>query len=134
MNVNEKGDMAIFKVCLIAAEKGYIVSKPLSESSRYDLVLDDGKKLLKTQVKFADGKLTNTDGSIRVSLEKRYGDRSMTYTSDEIDVLLVYVSKVDKVCVFYPEHFVGKKNLHIRLVPTKNNQTKGCTMLENHVW
>ena len=134
MNVNEKGDLAVFKVCLAASEKGYIISRPLSDSSRYDLVIDTGKKLLKAQVKYANGKATQSTGSVRVCLEKKHGDKVLTYTSEEIDLLLVYVPRVDKICAFESDDFSGKRNLYIRVVPAKNKQSKGCIFLEDYLW
>ena len=65
----------------------------------------------------------------------RKGDRGeRTYTSEEIDVLLVYVACTDQVCWFGPDVFHGKTGLQIRFCPAKNGQTKNCIMIENYVW
>ena len=135
MNVNEKGDLAVFKTCLRAAEKGYVVSKPLSDSCRYDLIIDVGNKLLRAQVKYADGKSSLSSGVARVGLEKKDRTGRVTlYNKQEIDMILVYLPVVDKMCCFSSEDFTGKRNLFIRYQPAKNNQAKKCRFLEDCIW
>lgn len=73
MDTNKKGEIAKLKVELMAAELGWISSRTV-EGSRYDLVLDNGKKLYRTQVKYADGKSSHSDGSILVGFRKAIGD------------------------------------------------------------
>lgn len=135
MNTNSKGDLAIAKVLLIAIEKGYLVSKPLSESSRYDLVIDIDGSLKRTQVKYADGKGSHgSQGVVRVCLEKRYKNKVLLYDEKVIDLLLVYIPKIDRVCIFRPEVFSGKSNLYIRYEPSKNGQETGCLLADSCFW
>ena len=131
---NVKGQLAVSRAELRAFELGYLPSRPLYDA-RYDLIVDNAKKLLRLQVKYADGKPSNSSGSVVVKLE--YQDRRKniyTYQKSEIDGLVVYIPKIDKLCFFPNNIFVGKKKLNIRLDKPKNNQKKGVIAAEDYYW
>ena len=131
---NVKGQIALSKTELRALELGYIPSKPIFDT-RYDLILDNLKSLMRVQVKYADGKMSNSNGSVRVKLE--YKDRKSniyTYQKEEVDGLIVYLPKVDKLCLFPPKVFIGKKFLCIRIEVSKNNQKKGILFAKEYYW
>lgn len=134
---NLLGEYAIAKVLLRAIEKGVVVHRPLIEC-RYDLVLDDGLKLYRTQVKYTNqASPKQSQGMVPVGLSKwRNGGRSITpyYTASEIDLLLVYVRRIDKILWFGPEVFDGRSKLYIRIAPTRNHQQKGCLMAADYLW
>jgi hypothetical protein len=134
---NLLGEYAIAKVLLRAIEKSVTVLRPVIEC-RYDLVLDDGLKLYRAQVKYAGrSPPKHCRGVVPLGLRKwRNGGRSVTlfYSATEIDLLLVYVRKIDKVLWLGPEVFDGRQNLQIRVEPTRNNQVKGCLMAADYVW
>jgi hypothetical protein len=134
---NRLGEIAVTKVLLRALEKGVVILKPTIEC-RYDLVIDDGLKLYRAQVKYAGGACPKQcQGAVTVGLSKwRNGGRSVTlyYTASEIDVILVYVRAIDKILWFGPEVFEGRTKLHIRLEPSRNNQRKGCLMAADYIW
>jgi len=131
---NSKGDLAVAKVHLLSIEKGFIVSKPLSDSARYDLIVDDGA-LKRTQIKYADGKGSHgSQGVVRVALEKKYKDKILFYSEKDIDLLLVYIPKIDRICAFKSDIFAGRKNLYIRYEPAKNGQKKGCLSASDYFW
>ena len=134
---NRLGEFAIAKVVLRAIEKDVDVFKPVVEC-RVDLVLDDGLKLYRTQVKYAGGSSPKRcHGVVKVGLQKWRNDgRAIIpcYTADEIDLLLVYVRKIDRILWFGPEVFDGRDRLHIRLEPARNNQQKGCLIAEDYIW
>ena len=72
------------------AALGFRVAKPWGESSRYDLVVDNGKRLIRVQVKSAH----------RAGLHGGYtfhahGDSLRAYNASEIDVLVAYVVGLD---------------------------------------
>ena len=108
-------------------------SIPTNPECRYDMVVDQCGKLYRAQIKYAGGVSDKCAGVARVSLTK--GDRGeKRYTSDEIDVLLVYVPIADKLCWFGPEIWHNKTGLHIRYAPSRNGQSNGCIMLDDYVW
>jgi hypothetical protein len=134
---NFLGEFAIAQVVLRALEKGFTPSRPLVEC-RYDLILDDGFKPYRVQVKYAGGKSpSQANGVIPVGLKKWRSDGRPPiryYTAAEIDALLVYVRKIDRILWFGPEVFQQRTMLHIRLEPARNGQHKGCLMAADFLW
>ena len=49
----QRGSIAELTVIIEALKRGYIVSSPISHNSHYDLIIDDGKKILRCQIKRA---------------------------------------------------------------------------------
>ncbi len=131
---NVKGQLAVSKAELRAFELGFIPSRPLYDT-KYDLIIDKNDKLQRIQVKYADGKSTNTDGSIVVKLEYigRQNDLH-TYKNEEVDALVVYIPKLGKLCFLPKNVFIGKRKLSIRIKEAKNNQKKGIIAAEDYYW
>lgn len=131
---NTKGQLAVSKAELRAFELGYIPSRPLCDT-RYDLIIDDSKSLRRIQVKYANIQMKKNPGVVHAKLE--YEDRhkkSRTYQKDEVDGLIVYIPKIDKLCYFPNEIFLGKKKLSIRLEKTRNNYAKGVRYAKDYFW
>lgn len=134
ITTNVKGQLAAYKTEIRALELGYVPSKP-SFDTRYDLILDDHKKLIRVQIKYADGKMTSSTGAVMVKLG--YQDRKKnlyTYQENEVDALIVYIPKIDKLCLFPCSVFVGKEKIHVRYEKSKNNQKKGILFAEDFYW
>ena len=83
----QRGELAEMHFMLKAAGLGFGVAKPWGESERYDFVLDTGKKFWRVQVK-----------STYVARAPKYsvnvcrsiaGKKKMSYTAEEIDILVV---------------------------------------------
>src|SRR5215813_12684702 len=130
-----KAEIAMMKVGIRALQVGAFVSKPIFEGARYDYIIERDGKLYRAQVKYADGKHKRTVGAVQVNLRKQIKkDKNYPYNESEIDVLLIYVPKIDKICWFGPEIFSGKQNLSIRIAPSKNGQIKGCLAAEDYLW
>jgi hypothetical protein len=134
LNTTTKGELACLKVEMRAYEKGAIVSKPGIECD-YDRVVDYDGKLHKIQVKWADTKSNTAQGVVIAKLER--GNRNnnrRAYSRDDVDAVVVYAPKTDKVYWFGPDVFDNKWQLQMRLKPTKNGQTKGCLMAADYEW
>jgi len=130
-----KAEIAMMKVGMRALQVGAFVSKPIFEGARYDYIIERDGKLYRAQVKYADGSHKRTVGAVQVNLRKQIKkNRNCPYNDREIDVLLIYVPKLDKICWFGPEIFCGKQNLSIRIAPSKNGQIKGCLAAEDYLW
>lgn len=134
-STHQKGEIGRLKVCIRAAELGYTVSVPTVEA-RYDLIIDDGKKLYRVQVKYADYTGTKVENSILIKFktECRNNGYQKTYCPDEIDAIVVYTPKTDKCYWFGPEHFAGKKFLSLRFAPSKNGQVKRTRLASEFEW
>jgi len=129
-----KGKIAELQIQLIAASMGITVSVPTVDA-RYDFILDIDGTLYKAQVKYADQ--TQNKGSVVVDLRRE--TRSATtekriYSKKEIDVLLVYIPKIDKVLWVEPKDFENKTCLTFRYEACKSSQTKGIRWVENYIW
>jgi|SRR5581483_2035856 hypothetical protein len=129
MNTREKGEYAKLKIMLRAAELGFAVNLPTTEM-RYDMVLEKDGRFMRAQVKYADGVPGHASGSVPLALHRR----GKLYMDGEIDVLLVYLPKLDQICWFGPEVFHEKEVLYIRYEATKSGQTKGCLMAQDYLW
>src|SRR5271169_2383582 len=106
---SQKGELAKLKVEQRSVELGWICSRS-PEASRYDVVLDNGKRLFRIQVKYAAAAPGHgTKGAVVANLRGNESDdrnlkyrrcKMKKYTKDEIDVVIAYVPQVDKLCWF----------------------------------
>ena len=134
ITTNTKGQLAVSKSELRAFELGYLPSRPLFDT-RYDLILDDSETLKRVQIKYADGSPSHSSGAVVVKLD--YEDRKKnvhTYKEQEVDALIVYIPKIDRLCYFPQSVFVGKRKINIRIVKTKTNQTKRIIYAKDYYW
>lgn len=131
MNTIDKGYLGEMKVAAWAAERGYLLSKPLAEA-RYDFVLDDGKRLWRAQVKYVDHVRKDT-GAIQVDLrsECRNSGYRKRYAASEVDVVLAFLAPVDTVCWLEPGDFEGRTTLNLRTSAARNGQVKHVRFVED---
>lgn len=129
----QKGQIASLKVQQVATEKGYLVSLPTVEA-RYDLIIDTGDKLYRAQIKYVDGTANSGSAQLDLRKETRNNGKKRIYTSDEIDCILAYIPKVDKVCWIGPNLFEGKKKLNLRYAPSKSNSEKNYHFVDKLEW
>ena len=132
---NWKGQLAVSKVETHAMELGLVPNRPLLDC-RYDVIIDDDKKLWRAQVKYANGTSRNSIGAVTVNLayETRQRRNVYTYNDSEVDAFIVYVPKIDKLCWFPCSAFVGKKELSIRLEPPLNGQKTKIFYAHDYFW
>lgn len=131
MNTIEKGAIAEQKVILRAIEKGIVVSRPITPT-RYDLLFDDGKDIKRVQVKYGDGG-GNSENAVSVQLRSWSNGSYKVYTEDEVDIILAYIPKIDKI-VQLPSTAFGKRTLSIRLAEAKNGHHAKCNFADDLVW
>ena len=92
---NQKGLITEIEVALYLIKLGYNVSQPLNADSRYDLILDTGKQLLRLQVKTAHLSAT-AQNSISFKCRSITGRKetgvlkTSRYTSEEIDYFATF--------------------------------------------
>jgi hypothetical protein len=133
--LKQKGDLAELLVAADLRRRGYLISLPYGEDSPYDLVFDRGHgPLERVQVKYStsDGNVvfvrcqshSLTNGKVRVS--KRY-------TAAVIDWIAVYDPISTKI-LYLPasELREGRAVLNIRLVPSRNGQTRRTRWWEDY--
>lgn len=134
ITTNIKGQLAVSKAELRALELGYLPSRPIFDN-RYDLILDDLKSLKRIQIKYANGISSHSEGAISVKLD--YENRRkqfITYQPSEVDALIVYLPKIDKLCYFPLKIFQGKRRLSVRIEKPKNNQKTNIVYASDYYW
>lgn len=130
------GLIAQNKAELRAIEKGYLISKPVTDCSRYDMIVDTNDGLKRVQVKYAGSKPVNSTGSCLVDFRKVSinGKERNGYSKEEVDAILVYIPNMDKICYFPIDLVENKTSLTICFERPKNNQTKGIVLVEDYIW
>jgi hypothetical protein len=125
LSTDRKGAIAEAEIAATAIKMGIDVYRPLQEGGRYDLIFDLGEHLLRVQCKWAvraGDVVVIRCYSSRRALE---GMRVRKYTATEVDAIIAYCAEVDRCFVLLPQHFVGRRQLHLRLAPSRNNQREG---------
>ena len=125
LTTDQKGAIAELAIALAATKLGIDVYRPVAEGGRYDLILDSGSDLVRVQCKWA----VRVDGVVAVrcysSRRTLHGIVSRPYTAAQVDALAVYCAELDR-CYLVPIALCdGRRMLHLRLVPSRNNQRSG---------
>ncbi len=119
------GDRSELEVAVALARRGYLVSKPIGDSYRYDLIMDDGERLRRVQVK--TGRLINGEtikfACSSTHYHRRSGRNACRPYFGEIDVLAVFVPGLEKVYLVPESELVATQG-HLRVAPTRNRQTR----------
>lgn len=114
MGTKQTGDVSELAVATSLRKNGCSISFPFGEDTPYDLIVDRDGELYKAQVKTA--KLE--DGSLKASLERtRYnsdGPSRSSYSSDEVDIYLIYSPDLDRVYEV-PFAEAPKTKIHLRI-------------------
>jgi hypothetical protein len=130
LTTNQKGAVAELAIAKCAADLGIGVWSAHTVE-RYDLIFDLRPRLVRVQCKWA----SRYDDVIVVRCYRnrrcRDGMLRRGYSADEIDAFAAYAD-VDE-CYFLPmDAFPGKKNIQLRLAPTKNNQAQRINWPEDY--
>lgn len=123
---NKKGDIGELAVATELVRLGYNVSIPFGHDVAYDLVVEVDGALKKVQIK-----TTQQKNGVLVARCKRVTNITCgkqvrtTYTSDDLDYLIVYDIDTQQ-CYNIPLDLVDETedSLNLRVEPTKNNQRK----------
>lgn len=115
---------------LAFAKLGYNVLTPYGDCERYDFVVDAGNRFIKIQCKTAS---TEDDGaSFKFSCRSSHRQDGKIvhhqYTKDEIDY---FVTSFKDQCYLIPVDQCGTDK-RLRLLPTKNGQTRGITWAKDY--
>ncbi len=101
----KQGEMAELQFLAKASSLGFTISKPYGDSSRYDFILDNGRRLLRVQVR-SSGSLNSGVYQIHT----RGGKKPRPFTDKEIEAIIAYVIPEDAWYV-----------IPIKAVPTTTN-------------
>jgi hypothetical protein len=122
LSTNQKGAIAEAHITAEAMKLGMVVWRPVAEGCRYDMILDIGGRLLRTQCKWASRNGDVIVVRISTCRHTPRGYVKTTYSADEVDGIAVWCEDT-RECYFIPIADVeGKGFLHLRLAPARNNQ------------
>ena len=122
LSSNQKGAIAEAHITAEAIRLGMVVWRPVVEGCRYDMILDTGARLLRTQCKWA-----NREGDVvvvrgRTSRHTPRGYVRTTYTAAEIDGIAAWCPGTAE-CYYVPiDEIDGQAAMHLRLAPARNRQ------------
>ena len=123
---SQKGALAESEIATAAIRLGLIVSRPLCEGARYDLIIDNGPGVLRVQCKYARHLGDVLWLQLRTNRHTPGGGYvSTSYCAEEIDAIAAYSPHTDRCYLIPIERVMGRKNLYLRLSPTRNNQASG---------
>ena len=123
------GEITEQQVALEFLKLGYLVSKPLVQSSRYDFIVDINHKLYKIQVKTGTLKEdAYIEFATSTSHTNTQGTLNLTYSSDDVDF---FATMYENQCYLVPYEPCGKRSQRLRTIPTRNGQTKGITFAKD---
>jgi hypothetical protein len=118
-----KGDRSTLAIMLGLQASGYMVSVPFGENTRYDLIADDGKRLLRIQCK--TGRLRN--GVVLFATCSFYGHHpnpkliARDYHGD-VDAFAVYCMQIGGVYLVPISELPNRRVAALRIAPPLNNQ------------
>jgi PD-(D/E)XK nuclease superfamily protein len=122
---NQKGAIAEAVIAAEAIKLGIDVYRAVSEHGRFDMIFAIGARILRVQCKWAVRR--NHVVSVRLQTCRRTaaGMFHRSYTEKEIDAVAAYCSELE-TCYLLPASLVaGRREISLRLQPTKNNQETG---------
>lgn len=96
------GELCEMEFCLRAMRLGLRISRPITES-KYDVVVDNGKKLLRIQVKATRPVIRRNGYGVMVSYGK---DSKKIYDISHIDFFAIFIEPVD-VWFIVPVDFIN---------------------------
>ena len=126
LTTDQKGNVAETAIAAAAVKLGVEVYRPIGEGQRYDLIFDIDSRLLRIQCKWS----TRYDDILIVrcySTRRIAGGKivSRRYTEAEIDAVAVYCDELDRCYLLPVELWSGRRQIHLRLAPARNNQLLG---------
>lgn len=118
----QKGAIAEAALTSAATREGVVVSRPLSEGRRYDLIFDIGRRIVRVQAKWAVKRGAVVAAHIGTCRLTPHGYVRTTYGADEIDALGLYCEELDRAFLIPIGDVTGSTYVHLRLSPARNNQ------------
>ncbi len=132
LSTDQKGSIAEIEIAAAAIKLGIDVYRPANDGTRCDLIFDLDGRLVRIQCKWAAryGDVL----IVRCYRNRRTRDGMLTrkYTADEVDAFAAYSLELDR-CYFLPfVDFPARRNVQLRLTPSRNNQRRGINWAEEY--
>ena len=133
LNTVSIGDLGESCAIMRFTQAQAVVSKPLTNNARYDLIVEYNNKLYRVQVKttaaIKDGKM---EFATKTTNYTKGHWKSTSYTTDEIDVFFLYCAENNWCGLYIPQEGTITQSLTIRLEPPKNNQRAGIRLASDY--
>lgn len=131
-HTKDKGDKGTGNVIADLLSKGIQVCLPLSEHLPFDLIaVKNNGTLMRVSVKYR----TVMKGAVSVAFRSSYSDSHGVHikAADKslIDLLAIYCPETNLVYYVVPSEF--DKTVTLRVIESKNNQTKGINLAKNYL-
>lgn len=134
MLLNQKQIYGITTELIVAQkfiEKGFIVSIPLGNTSRYDMIVDTDKERYRVQVKHAS---LNDNGSYTINTSNNVSTTTQRYTKhytkDDVDFIASVVE--DQLVIIPVEEIENKKAKIFRTALPKYGSKSNCNLIEDY--
>lgn len=121
-NPKAVGELSEMAVALHLMRAGYDVARPFGDNARYDLIIDDGGRLLRVQVK--TGRLGAGTIQFATSSSQLHRGRGRQHYRGTCDLFAVYCPDLEAVYLV-PVDDVGAVECRLRLDPPRNGQERG---------
>ncbi len=131
MHKYASGNMSEGFVLSAYLDAGFTVSVPFGTGASYDLVVDNGSRLFKIQVKTA----WLSAGCVHYKSQRRQPGAGLTrrpYRREEVDYFVAYCPH-NNTLYAVPAQAHGNQG-RLRLSPTKNRQAKHVRWAEAYTW
>jgi hypothetical protein len=124
MTTDQKGAIAEACIAAAAVKLGIEVYRPIAEGSRYDLIFDLGRRLLRVQCKWAARRRQTVVVPCQTSRRTADGFVRRRYTAEEVDAVAAYCLDLDR-CFLIPIARVAQRPaIALRIGPCLNNQRR----------
>jgi hypothetical protein len=118
-NCKERGEWAELYFMMLAAGQGMKVSKPFGESGKYDVGVENQKRVLRVQVKSTIYTRRNGGYSLNVM-----GPQRKKYEPGTVDFFAILLIPIDDWYII-PFEVMGRKNCSIHFTPRSERQKYG---------
>jgi hypothetical protein len=126
-----KGDISKAFVIAKLLKEGYKVLEPLSENSRYDILVDLNNKFIKIQIKtiYYKNDLDVYEMACYSATRRNKKHIKSKYTPEEVDFIIGYNHDTDEIYTFPINDIAGRHQILFRY-NRRNNQYKPLTVKE----
>jgi hypothetical protein len=124
LTTNQKGVIAEAKVAAAAIVAGLGVARPLNDE-RYDLIFDAGDRLMRVQCKWARQIGDVIVARLYTSRRGPDGLINRRYSRGEFELFALYCPDTEACYLLPADEFVARRQIHLRLSPSRNNQSSG---------
>ena len=136
MNTVLVGDIGESVAIAAFTTAGLVVSKPLSNNAKYDLIVELNNSLYKVQVKSTNS--IKNDKMYFATKTTNYSKGSWssnTYTKDDVDIFFLYCLENDWAGLYFLEdNTVAPINITLHLAAPKNGQKAHIRLAEDYTF